>query len=502
MKSKSTITPQTLFKPSSMPWRPAAFQKRAVKFLLEHAAAALFLDPGLRKTSAVLAAVKFLISRGLVEKVLIVAPLQVCYSVWPVERDKWTDFNELSIGLLHSKDKDEVLAANAHQIYVINPEGLEWLTQATKTRSPKTGRLSVQVDIRRWKKLGFDTLVVDELTMFKHPQSGRFKMLKHVLHTFGRRWGLTGSPAANHLMDLFGQCYVLDQGRSLGPYITHYQREYFLPGYDGFSWVLKEGADERIYKRIKPLAMRMAAEDYIDLPPVIENHIKILLPDEVMKIYLTLERDLIVRLEAGKVTAATAASSSMKCRQVANGGIYLDQEVVALVKLPKSQREWVDLHEEKTNAIASLVEELQGGSPLLVAYDFEHDRERLLKRLGRDVPYVGGGVSPKRKRELEVLWNAGKLPVLLAHPQTAARGLNLQESGFHIAWHSMTWDYELYDQMIRRLRRSGQKAKHIYVHHLLAAGTIDEVMLGALKGKERGQNALFKALKELRRARK
>src|SRR4051812_21858425 len=130
MKSKSTTTQQTLFKPSSMPWRPAAFQKRAVKFLLEHAAAALFLDPGLRKTSAVLAAVKFLISRGLVEKVLIVAPLQVCYSVWPVERDKWTDFNELSIGLLHGKDKDEVLAANAHQIYVINPEGLEWLTQA------------------------------------------------------------------------------------------------------------------------------------------------------------------------------------------------------------------------------------------------------------------------------------------------------------------------------------------------------------------------------------
>jgi SNF2 family DNA or RNA helicase len=495
-------TQQTLFKPSSMPWHPAAFQRKAVKFLLEHAAAALFLDPGLRKTSITLAALKILLKKGLVEKVLIIAPLQICYSVWPKEVAKWTDFNELKLAILHGKDKEEVLKADAHQIYLINPEGLDWLLNMTKTRSPVRGRLSVSIDMARWKRLGFDTLVVDELTTFKHPNNGKSKGLKQVLHTFGRRWGLTGSPAANGLLDLFGQCYVLDQGRTLGPYISQFRREYFTPGYDGFSWNLKEGADERIYRRLKPLALRMAAEDYIDLPKLIENNIKVQLPPDVLKVYLELERDLIVRLDQGKVTAATAATASMKCRQVANGGVYLDQEVVALVKLPKSTREWVDLHDEKVTVVEQLLDELQGSSPLLVAYDFGHDLARLQKALGKDVPYIGGGVAPKRRLELEDLWNAGKLPVLLAHPQTAARGLNLQESGSHVCWHSLTWDYELYDQFIRRIRRSGQKAKRVTVHHVLSAGTIDEVILAALKGKARGQQALFKALKTLRTIRK
>lgn len=502
MTSKSMTTQQTLFKPSSQPWHPAAFQKRAVKFLLEHAAAALFLDPGLRKTSITLAAIKILLKKKQIRKILIVAPLQVCYSVWPAEQQKWEDFHELKIAILHGKGKEEVLQADAHDIYLINPEGLDWLLDMTKTRSPVRGRLSVAVNMSRWKSLGFDALVIDELTLFKHSNNGKFKGVKQVLNTFGRRWGLTGSPAANGLLDLFGQCYILDQGRTLGPYVSAYRKEYFVPGYDGFSWNLKEGADERIYKRLKPLALRMDADDYIDLPKLIENNIKVQLPPEALRVYLELERDLISRMGAGKVTAATAATASMKCRQVANGGVYLDQEVVALIKLPKSQREWVDLHDTKVAVVEQLLEELQGSSPLLVAYDFGHDLSRLQDRLGKDVPYVGGGVPPKRRLELERLWNAGKLPVLLAHPQTAARGLNLQESGSHICWHSLTWDYELYDQFIRRIRRSGQKAKRVTVHHVLAAGTIDEVMLQTLKDKERGQQALFKALNTLRKLRK
>jgi SNF2 family DNA or RNA helicase len=497
MKSKSMTTQQTLFKPSSMPWRPAAFQKRAVKFLLEHAAAALFLDPGLRKTSITLAAIKILKKKGIINKVLIIAPLQICYSVWPREIEKWEDFNELKLAILHGPNKEEILQADEHDIYVINPEGLDWLLGMVRTRSPVKGKIQVTVNMKRWKSFGFDTLVVDELTIFKHTGNGKSKGIKKVLHTFGRRWGLTGSPAANGLLDLFGQCYILDQGRTLGPYVSHYQREYFNPAYP-FGWTLKEGADQKIYRRLKPLALRMDADDYIDLPKLIENNIKVELPPEVMRVYLQLENNLIARLDAGKVTAATAAVASMKCRQIANGGVYLDPEVVALVKLPKSQREWVDLHDEKVTVVEQLLEELQGSSPLLVSYDFGHDLSRLQARLGKDVPYIGGGVSPKRRLELEQLWNAGKLPVLLAHPQTAARGLNLQESGSHICWHSLTWDYELYDQYIRRIRRSGQKAKHVTVHHVIASGTIDEVVLTALKGKERGQQALFKALKTLR----
>jgi SNF2 family DNA or RNA helicase len=188
----------------------------------------------------------------------------------------------------------------------------------------------------------------------------------------------------------------------------------------------------------------------------------------------------------------------MKCRQVANGGIYLDQEVQALVKLPSTQKKWVDLHEAKLDALEELVEELQG-SPLLVAYDFQHDLERIKKRFGKEVPYIGGGVSVKRSSELEAAWNRGELPILFGHPQSMGHGLNLQECGHHIAWHSLTWDFELYDQFNRRVRRQGNKSKRVFVHHIIAEGTIDEVILVALKMKRKGQNALFSALKKIRK---
>lgn len=493
MTSKSTTTLLTLLKPSLMPWNPHAFQKRAVKFLLEHAAAALLLDPGLGKTSVTYAALKLLINKGQLSKVLIIAPLRVCHAVWPAEREKWEDFHNLRVVVLHGKDKDQLLEAEA-DIFVINPEGLDWLLDVQKVKLPN-GKTKVTVDLKRWKAFGFDTLVVDELSKFKHTNTNRFKALKLILHTFGRRWGLTGSPASNGLMDLFGQCFVLDQGRTLGQYISHYRFKYFTLGYDGFTWSLKDGAAEEIYARLKPLALRMAAEDYIDMPTLIENNIKVELDEKIMKVYRQLEEDLIARLDKRVVVAANAAVASMKCRQVANGGIFLDQEVKALIKLPKSEREWVNLHDKKTEAVQELIGELQG-EPLLVAYDFEHDLDRLTAAL--DAPHIGGGVSVKRSKELEDAWNNGELPVLLAHPMSVAYGLNLQQRGYHVCWHSLTWDFELYDQFIRRVRRQGQKSKRVFVHHIIASGTIDEVVLLALKSKDRGQQALFKALQTMR----
>lgn len=485
-----------LFKPLSKPWTPHVYQKKAVKFLLEHAASALFLDPGLGKTSIALAAIKVLKQKKILDKVLLIAPLRVCYSVWPREVEKWKDFQGLKVCVLHGPKKDEALKSDA-DIYVINPEGLEWLLQVKKTKT-SSGKTKVAIDLRRWKSLGFDTLVVDELSKFKHTNTNRFKALKLVLHTFQRRWGLTGSPASNGLMDLFGQCYVLDQGRTLGSYVTHYRMKYFVPSHDGFNWTIRDGAEQEIYERLAPLALRMSAEDYLDMPDLIENNIRVDLPDKVMEIYDHLENDLIAKLESKVVVASTAAAASMKCRQVANGGIYLDPDVEALVKLPKSRREWVNLHTGKVDALADLIDELQG-SPLLVAYDFEHDLDRLQEKLGKEVPYIGGGVTPKRSSELERAWNSGRLPVLLGHPQAMAHGLNLQEVGHHVCWHSLTWDFELYDQFIRRVLRQGNKHSKVFVHHIMARGTIDESILGAVKSKRKGQNALFDALKKLRK---
>jgi SNF2 family DNA or RNA helicase len=466
-----------------------------VKFLLEHAAAALFLDPGLGKTSITLAAIKLLKKKKLLSKVLLIAPLRVCHSVWPNEVTKWRDFNGLRVVVLHGPYKDDLLEEEA-DIYVINPEGLEWLLQVQKTKSA-AGKTRVSVDLRRWKKLGFDTLVIDELSKFKHVNTNRFKSMKLVIHTFARRWGLTGSPASNGLLDLFGQCYMLDEGRSLGRYITHYRGTYFDQGYDGFSYTLKDGADQLIYERLRPLALRMG-DELLDMPKLVENNIFVTLPDNVVKIYEQLEDDLIAKLEEGVVTAKTAATASMKIRQVAAGGIYLDPDVITLVKLPTSKKTWVDLHEAKLDALEELIEELQG-SPLLVAYDFQHDLARIQKRFGKDVPFIGGGVSVKKSTELEQAWNRGELPYLFGHPQSIAHGLNLQEVGQHVAWHTLTWDYELYDQFIRRVRRQGSKARRVFVHHILAEGTIDESILGALKMKRKGQNALFSALKGLKK---
>lgn len=494
MKSTSSPLLRSAFSASSQPWHPKPEHKLSVKFLLEHACAGLFLDPGLGKTSSVLAALKILFKKRLINKVLVIAPRRVCYLVWPAEQQKWTDFHGLRMVVLHGPDKDELLRADA-DIYVINPEGLEWLIQPIKTKGP-SGKTKVTVNMRRWKALGFDVLVVDELTKFKHTSSDRFKMIKEILPTFGRRWGLTGSPVANGLMQLFGQCYVLDQGRSLGRYITHYRKQFFDQGYNSFTYTLKPGADKKIFARIRPLALRLAAKDYVKLPKLILNDIKVDLPDSVRALYAKLEDDLIVRVNDKVVTAANAGVASMKCRQLANGGIYLDHEIKQLVKLPKATREWVDLHEEKVDAVEELIEELQG-APLLIAYDFKHDLHRLQKRLGKDAPHIGSGVSEKRTKELEQLWNQGQFPFMLAQWESLAHGLNLQYSGHetnHVCCHSLTYNRETYEQFIQRLRRRGNVAKRVFVHHLIARGTVDEVIMATLQAKDRTQQAFFTAL--------
>jgi SNF2 family DNA or RNA helicase len=437
----------------------------------------------------------------MIRKVLVIAPLRVAHSVWPGESTKWSDFEKLRIQVLHGAKKDQLLKEDA-DIYVINPEGLDWLVKPTKTKMAN-GKTKVTVDLKKFKALGFDMLVIDELTKFKNHTSIRFKTLKEVHKSFAWRWGLTGSPAANGLLGLFGQAYILDEGRSLGPYITKYRDTYFDQVDDaGFVYKPKEGAKEQIYKRIAPLALRMAAEDYLDLPELVPNKIEVELPESARKIYNGLEEHLVAVISDTSISAANKAVASGKCRQVANGGIYKDQELTEFgFKLPTSKREWFDLHTAKVDALADLVEELQG-EPLLVAYDFGHDLARIQEALGMDVPYIGGGVSIKRSKELEALWNAGKLPVLLGHPQSIAHGMNLQEVGRHVCWHSLTWDFELYDQYIRRLLRQGSKAKQIMCHHIVAKDTIDEVMMYSTKAKDKNQQHFFKGILELNNMRK
>lgn len=490
MKSKSMITPKEqknpFSKPSAIPWNPHAFQKKAIKFLIEHGGAGLFLDPGLGKTSISLGAIKILKKEGFVEHVLIIAPLRVCFSVWPKEIKKWKDFNGLTCTILHGSDKEKLLEEKS-DIYLINPEGLQWLLDPTH---------------QRMKKISVDTLIIDESSKFKETSTKRFKTLKPFLPKFKRRWILTGSPAPNGLMDLFGQIYILDLGRAFSPYITHFRKNFFIPaGFGGYDWKIQQGAEAKINALIKPLVLRLDAKDYLELPQIVTNNIVVQLDKKTRKLYDTMEKEMIVELEGGKsALAVSAASASMKCRQIASGGLYFDD--YDNDDPTPSKKLWSHVHDFKTEALKDLVEEMQG-RPLLVAYEFKHDLERLLKAFGKDTPYIGGGVSTKRSTQIEEAWNNDELPLLFGQPQSMAHGLNLQGGECDtVAWYSLTWNYELYDQFIKRVARQGSKHKRVFVHHLVAEDTVDEAQIFAIKGKCKVQKDFLDALRVYVRGKK
>ncbi len=451
-----------------MKFTPHAYQKKAIKFVISRACAALLLDPGLGKTSIMYAAFKLLRKLGMVERMLVVAPLRPARSVWPGEQSKWDDFAGLRVNVLNGDKKDDLLDSEDADVDVVNPEGLPWLFAAVRARR---------------KVWPWEMLVIDESTRFKHTQTRRFKELKPHLSKFRRRYILTGSPAPNGLLDLFGQIYILDLGNALGRFITHYRSVYFdSTGYGGYTWKPKDDAEQRIYKRLRPLVLRMAAEDYLKLPPLVNNTVSIELPDTARRAYDTMEKLLLSVLEDETVSAANLAAAAMKCRQIANGGIYRDDG-----------DGWVNVHDAKTEAAVELVEELNG-KPALVAYEFRHDLERLRKAFGKDTPHLGGGVTAKEQARVEAAWNAGEIPVLLAQPKSVAHGLNLQGVGAAIIWHSLSYDLEEYEQFVRRIWRQGQKER-VVVHHLVGKGTVDEAIMAALAGKDRTQRRLLAALK-------
>lgn len=472
--------------------KPHKYQQRGVEWLLGHGGAGLFADPGTGKTGITLRALLALKDSGVSERTLVIAPLRVAHEVWPVEPEEWINgpwdrVRELKIVVLHGSKKDLLLEQDA-DIFVINFEGLKWLMEGN-----------------RFKKLGCDTLVVDESSKLRHTRTKRFKMLKPVLSTFARRWILTGSPSPKSYMDLFGQIYLLDLGRALGKYITHFRFEYFIPlDQLGWEWRLKEDSEKRIQKAVAPYIFRLDAKDYLDLPEEIPNIIRVDLPPAARKVYKELEDELITQLEDRKVvTAASQGAVAIKCAQVANGGLFhMAEDTNAFT----GKRTWADLHTAKIEATLELIEELQG-SPCLVVYDFKHDLSRLQTALRHEfgeggfkgdlVPYIGGGVGAKESAALIARWNRDELPVLLVHPQTVSHGLNLQKgTARHIIWHSLTYDRELYDQLNRRLIRQGSRQDRVFIHSIVARDTIDEAKLTALRRKGKSQQNFLDSLKE------
>lgn len=508
MKSKSTPVPKKPSRPlekpllpvvqSSQPqdWLPEPYQLEAAKFLVERGSAGLFLDPGLRKTSIVLAALKVLMRKKLVGKTVVIAPPRVCQSTWPAEVAKWKDFAHLRVVVLHGPKKDELLEQDA-DIYLVSYNLLDWFFDVEKVRSQKTGKVTVRLGLHKLRRLGANCLVCDEISKARNPNSQVFKILKDAREQFDRVYGMTGSPAPRSLLDLFGVMYVIDGGYSLGPYVTHYRGAYFQPsGYGGFDYKLQPGAEKRIYERIAPFVFRLEAKDYLKLPQLVENVVQVELPPSARQAYDDMEDEFFVELEEQGLAAVNGGAAYNKCRQIANGGLYknpvLDEQGVVV----KGPRDWFELHQEKALAVADMLEELNG-SPALVVYDFHHDLERLRTVLGKDTPRIGGGVTAKESDRIIAAWNKGQLPVLLVHAQAMSHGLNMQEGNAqHVLWHSLTDNYENYDQLIRRLLRSGNMAAHVFSHLFAAKDTVDQVMLRRGRKKALTQKELNDALRD------
>lgn len=446
-----------------MDFVPHEYQSKAIKHVLSTQHGGLFLDPGLGKTVITLSAIKVLKDKQLIKRVLVVAPLRVAKFTWGDEIEKWSHLEGLSHTVVHGAEKEKQRSL-ATDIHIINPEGMLWLLPL----------------LAKEKQFPYDMLVIDESTKFKSSSSRRFKLLKPLLGKFSRRVILTGTPATNGMMDLFAQCYVMDQGMSLGKFITQFRLEFFeQKPFDPYNWYLKAGAEQDIYKRIQHKVIRMDASDYLDIPELVEQDIWVELPDTAKRQYKEMENTLQLLLQSGQVTAANAAAATGKTRQICSGFLYDDQHDAT----------W--LHEAKFEALDDLLEQL-AGQPVLLLYNFKATEAKLRERY--KCP-VFGGTANEAQRSVLSAWNAGEIPLLAGHPASMGHGLNMQQGGCHVVWFDPTYDLELYIQANARLHRQGQKST-VFVHRLLTRGTLEKAICAKLEKKDKAQNDLLSALRE------
>ena len=442
------------------------YQKYATTFIEENPVSAILLDMGLGKSVITLTAINDLLFESFeIHKVLVVAPLRVARDTWPAELEKWEHLNGLIYSVaVGTEVQRKVALLQKADIYIINRENVEWLVE--KSGLP----------------FDYDMLVVDELSSFKSYQAKRFRSLMKVRPSVKRITGLTGTPSSNGLMDLWAEFRLLDMGKRLGRFITHFRSDYFVPDKRNqqivFSYKPKPGAEDAIYRLVSDITISMKSTDYLKMPECVINEVPVRLSEKEMECYQTLKDDLILSLDGQDIDAANAVGLSNKLTQMANGAVYgEDSKVIAI-------------HERKLDALEDLIE-AANGKPVLVAYWFKHDLSRIEERLQkRHIPFSKLDTADSIKR-----WNNGELPVALVHPASAGHGLNLQSGGSTLIWFGLTWSLELYQQTNARLWRQGQEADTVVIHHLIAKETIDERIMVALKKKDKTQSALIDAVK-------
>lgn len=442
-----------------MKYCPHDYQAFATNFILDHPVCGLILDMGLGKSVITLTALwDLLLDRFDIGKVLIVAPKRVAEDTWPKELAKWDHLDGLSYSLvMGTEDQRRAALQKRAKLYIINRENVAWLV----AKCP-------------WQ---FDTLVLDELSSFKNSKAQRFRALKQVQPRVKRVIGLTGTPRPNSLLDLWPQMYLLDMGQRLGRFIGGYRERFFVPDKRNreiiYSYKPREGAEEKIYELISDICISMKAVDHLNMPPIISNTIEVRMSLKEQGLYDEFQRNMVLQLEGEELDALNAAALSSKLTQMANGAVYGEDKHVFAI------------HDRKLDALEDLIE-AANGQPLLVAYWFKHDLERIQKRF----PATRVIDKPQDIDD----WNAGKIPVALIHPASAGHGLNLQEGGSTVVWFGLTWSLELYQQLNARLWRQGQRHT-VVIQHIVTTGTQDEDIMAALSRKDLGQEAMYRAVK-------
>jgi superfamily II DNA or RNA helicase len=440
-----------------MKYNPHDYQKYAIDFIEKNPQAAVLLECGLGKTSITLTALNdMMFDRFEVRKVLIIAPIRVCKNSWAAEIGKWDHLKGLTYSLVLGNREQRLAALRKKaDLYIINRENVQWLIEETGM------------------PFDFDMVVIDELSSFKNHQSKRFKALRKIRPFVKRIVGLTGTPCSNGLMDLWAQFRLLDKGERLGKRIGQYRDAYFTPDWNGFTYSPRPGAEKEIYGKIADISISMKTTDHLKMPELVSVSDPVIMSEAEIKAYRKLEKEYTLPLLHDDVTAANAAVLCGKLVQLASGCVYDDGGTPTII------------HSRKLDALEDLLE-AQNGKPVLVAYWYQHERERIKARF--DVREI--------KTDQDIAdWNDGKIAVALIQPSSAGHGLNLQDGGSTIIWFTMPWSLELYQQTNARLWRQGQNADTVVIHHLTAAGTIDEDIMDALESKDKTQAAMMSAVK-------
>lgn len=448
-----------------------AYQDKAIQHILTRPGSMLWLDMGLGKTISALTAINTFMAIGTIQRTLVVAPLRVCQTVWEQEALNWSHVRHLRFKKVigsHKQRLNALLNLTA-DVYLINYENLEWLTHQLAAYYTGQG-----------KPFPFQCVVWDEISKMKNSTTNRGKASRKIIDQIPIKIGLTGTPCSNGLADLHGQFLVLDSGARLGTHITHFRERYLYQDPYSRRWTPHHDSQAQIEGLVHDITLQMSAEDYLEVPPFSVNDVMVQFPPGLQKKYEELERDMVTEMETHTIEVFNAASLTNKCLQFANGAVYDEPGLPA----------FTEVHDLKLDALQDIVEG-SGDSPLLVAYAYKSDRNRILNKFKSAVCL--SDIKGRRLNQVMEQWNRGEIKMLVGHPASMGHGLNLQHGGHTLVWFGLNWSLDLYEQFNARLARQGQKHP-VMCHRVMVDGTVERTVKEALDDKACTQEDLRQAI--------